>query len=367
VVTDNQETAWPCGARVIVHADLDAFFAACHILRQPDLADAPLVVGGDPAGRGVVATASYVARRYGIHSAMPCAQARRLCPEAIFVRPDRDIYRPYSRRVMEILRAEISPVLQQVSIDEAFIDATGQDDPVGRARRAQERIHGETGLTASIAVAATRLCGKIGSDLRKPHGFVVVPPGHEAVFLAPLPIEKVWGIGPRTAEALHEIGVARVGELATASIAHLAVAVGPRRARALQDLARGVDESAVIVERERKSYSAEQTFARDEGDPSRLWTELQGMAHEIADRLAGAGVAGTTVGIKLRYPDFQTITRDRTVPNPVDDGDEIAREAAALMRAHWTRRPVRLIGLRVAGLRPTSPYRQLSLFRGPVL
>jgi DNA polymerase-4 len=263
---------------------------------------------------------------------------------------------------MEILRAEVSPLLQRVSVDEAFLDATGLDDPVGRARRAQERIYQETGLTASVAVATTRLCSKIGSDYRKPHGFVVVPPGREATFLAPLPIEKVWGIGPRTAEALHAVGIARVGELAAAGPGHLAGGVGHRRARELQALARGEDDSAVTTERTPKSYSAEHTFARDEGDPQRLWAELRAMADELAARLAAAGLAGTTVGVKLRYPEWATVTRDYSMPQPVDGAEEIALEAAGLMRRHWQRRPLRLIGLRVAGLHPAPAYRQLPLF-----
>lgn len=354
--------AWPVGARCVVHVDLDMFFAACHILERPELAEVPLVIGGDPAGRGVVSTANYVARRFGIRSAMPCAQARRLCPQAIFLRPDGALYRPRSARVMEILRAEVSPVLQRVSVDEAFLDATELDDPVGRARAAQQRIHVETGLTASVAVATTRLCSKIGSDYRKPHGFVVIPPGQEAAFLAPLEIERVWGIGPRTAEALHAAGITRVGELAAAGLPHLAGAVGTRRARELQALARGADDSRVTTERAYKSYSAEHTFARDEGDPHRLWAELREMADELAGRLAGAGLATASVGIKLRYPEWATITRDHTLLHPIDDAQEIAHEAAGLMRRHWQRRPVRLIGLRVAGLHPAPLYRQLPLF-----
>ena len=353
---------WPDGARCVVHVDLDMFFAACHILERPELAAVPLVIGGDPDGRGVVSTANYVARRFGIHSAMPAAQARRLCPQAVFLRPDSALYRPRSARVMDILRAEIGPVLQRVSIDEAFIEATGLSDPVARTRRAQERIAAQTGLTASVAVATTRLCSKVGSDYRKPHGFVVVPPGGEAAFLAPLPIETIWGIGPRTAEALHAAGLARVGELARASLEHVAGAVGLRRARELRALACGEDDSAVTTERVPRSYSAEHTFARDEGDAHRLWAALQAMAEELAARLAAAGLAGTTVGVKLRYPEWATHTRDCRLPQPVDDAAEIAREAAGLMRRHWERRPLRLIGLRVSGLGPAPAYRQLPQF-----
>lgn len=365
-----QSIVWPVDARCVVHVDLDMFFAACHILEQPALAGVPLVIGGDPNGRGVVSTANYVARRYGIRSAMPATQARRLCPHAVFLRPDGALYRPRSARVMEILRAEVSPVLQKVSIDEAFIDATGLDDPVARARQAQERVHQETGLTASVAVAATRLCSKVGSDYRKPHGFVVVPPGQEAAFLAPLPVEKIWGIGPRTAEALHVAGIARVAELAGAGLEHLAGAVGARRARELRALARGADDSVVTAERTPKSYSAEHTFARNEGDPHRLWEELCAMAEELAGRLVSSGLAGTTIGVKLRYPEWATVTRDYCLQRPIDGAEEIALEAASLMRRHWQRRPLRLIGLRVSGLRPAPTCRQLPLFspherRGP--
>jgi DNA polymerase-4 len=338
------------------------FYAACHVLERPELADLPLVIGGDPNGRGVVSTANYVARRYGIRSAMPASQARRLCPQAVFLSPDGTLYRPRSARVMMILRDEISPILQKVSIDEAFLDATGLEDPVARARRAQGRIHAETGLTASVAVAGTRLCSKVGSDYRKPHGFVVVPPGQEANFLAPLPIEKVWGIGPRTADALHAAGISRVGELAAAGLEHLAGAVGLRRARELQALAHGDDDSAVTTERTAKSYSAEHTFAHDEGDTQRLWSELRAMAEELSGRLLSSGLAGTTVGVKLRYPEWVTVTRDCSLSQPIDDADEIAREAAGLMRRHWQRRPLRLIGLRISGLCPAPLYRQLALF-----
>ena len=332
-------THWPAQTRTIVHIDADAFFARCHEIVDPSFAAVPLVVGGDPHGRGVVATANYLARRYGIHSAMPASHALRLCPDAVFIRPDRGLYRPRSARLMEILRAELSEVIQVVSVDEAFLDCSGIDDPLGRAHAAQARIERDTSLTVSVGIATTRLCAKVASDLHKPQGFVVVPPGDEEAFLAPLSVGKIWGIGPKTVEVLTAAGIRHVCDLTAAPLAELSATLGARRARALVAMARGIDESAVVTQRQPKSWSSETTFARDEADPRRLWRELEGMALELEARLQKHDRAALTVGVKLRYRDFSTVTREYTCLHPMDEAREVAEVARGLMRRSWDRTP----------------------------
>lgn len=356
--------------RVIVHLDLDAFFAAVEVLEDSDLADKPLLIGGRPEDRGVVATASYPARAFGIHSAMPMARALALCPDAIVLPARHSLYQDYSRRVMNIV-GEASPVVEQVSIDEAYLDLTDQviawEDGIEAARSLQRRIKEEVGLSSSLGVAANKLVAKVASDRDKPGGLMVVPPGEEAAFLVPLPVRVLWGVGPVTAKKLAEMGVTTVGELAQFPEDVLRDRFG-RNGAAMARMARGVDQRPVTTEREIKSVSQERTFSRDLTHPDALRQQLWTMSQGVARRLKRKELAAETVAIKLRYSDFTTLSRQMRLSVPTDDEREIYRAASALLRRAWQRgrrstefppKPVRLLGVAGRGLVP--PVGQLSL------
>lgn len=350
--------------RWILHIDLDAFFASVEELLNPDLRGKPVIVGAAPAHRGVVASASYAAREYGVRSAMPTARALKLCPHAILVPPRHHVYGEFSDRVMTILR-EFSPLLEQVSIDEAFLDLTGCERLWGpipdAARRIQQRVMDELGLSASVGLASNKLVAKIASDLRKPYGFVYVEHGREAEFLAPLPVERLWGVGKVTASALRRLGVETIGDLAALPEAALVEAFGPHGA-ALKYRALGQDNSPVITEWQAKSVSNEETFATDQTDEDFLRHELLRLSDKVAARLRANGQAGRTVRLKLRYHDFATVLRSETLPMPTDSARDIYETALALWREHWQKgRPVRLVGVGVTNLE-NVPYRQLGLF-----
>lgn len=251
--------------RAIVHLDLDAFYAAVEMLEKPELSGKPVIVGGRPEGRGGAATASYAARRYGVHSAMPTAKALRLCPQAVVLAPRFDVYRTYSGRVRAILR-ETAPLVEAMSIDEAYLDLTDRVDAwqqsVEAAHRLQERVRAEVGLSASLGVATNKLVAKVASDYDKPGGLTVVQPGDEAAFLAPLPVRAIWGVGPVTAEKLAAMGVSTIGGLARVSERELETHFG-HHGRAMARRARGLDRRPVSAARERKSVSREKTFSRD--------------------------------------------------------------------------------------------------------
>jgi DNA polymerase-4 len=352
--------------RAILHLDLDAFFVAVEQLDDPSLVGKPVIVGGRPDSRGVVSSASYEARRKGVHSAMPTAQALRLCPDAIVLPGRRERYVEMSRRVMALLR-EYTPLVEQVSIDEAFLDVTGaeaQYGPPGRlAETIQARIQAELGLSASLGAATNKLVAKIASDYRKPHGVTVIAPGAEAAFLAPMPVQKLWGVGEATAQALARFGVQTIGDLAALSEETLREAFGVNGTR-LWHAARGQDDSPVVVEHEVKSLSREETFTRDTKDAALLRRELLRMSDEVAARLRRHGLVARTVAIKLRYADFKTLTRQTTLAAPTDAGPELYEAALALLRAAWdTRQAVRLIGVGATNLEAAA--RQLSLFASP--
>ena len=348
--------------RQIAHLDLDAFYAAVEEIENPALRGKPLIVGGDPRGRGVVATASYAARAFGVRSAMPAATAARLCPQAIFLPTRHELYAAYSRRVTDLLRAA-APRLEQVSIDEAFLDLSDVAEPAALLRAVQERIRTELGLSASVGLATCKLVAKIASDLRKPGGFVVVAPGEEAAFLAPLAIEKLWGVGPKTAARLRELGIETIGQLQRHPAELLAAELGPRWAHELREHAFGRDESAVETEHETRSISEERTFAQDVRQRRALWAELRALSVGVAERLRAEGMVARTVTLKLRLADFTTLTRARTLLVPIDDAASLAWEAGTLMRRAWTPgQPVRLLGVRASGLGPAPEYRQLRLF-----
>jgi len=361
--------------RIILHLDVDAFFASVEEILDPSLKGKPVIVGARPEQRGVVASASYAARAFGVHSAMPTAQALRLCPQAVVLPPRHKVYREYSARMMAIL-SEYSPLVEPLSLDEAFLDVTGcqarwgpstgpgPGSPEELARQLQKRLEVELGLSASVGLAANKLVAKIASGLEKPRGFVVVPHGKEAEFLAPLPVAKLWGVGEVTARSLHEMGVFTIGQLAQLPAAQLEARFG-RRGRDLYRQARGMDDRPVVVEREEKSLSRETTFAEDIGDRQVLRKKLLSLSEDVARRLRKRGLQGRTVKLKLRYADFTTLTRQVTLEVPTDLGRVVFDQAIRLLDKAWDRRrKVRLIGVGVSKFEQPEE-RQLSLFEEP--
>jgi DNA polymerase-4 len=353
----------PDKPRAIVHLDLDAFFAAVEVLVNPELAGKAIIVGGRPEQRGVVASASYPARAFGIRSAMPTARALVLCPEAIVVPARHGVYHNYSRRVMAILR-ETTSLMEQMSIDEAYLDLTEQvsvwDGAVDMARAVQQRVRDEAGLSASLGVATNKLVAKVASDHDKPGGLTVVRPGEEAAFLAPLPVRVLWGIGPVTGQKLSEMGITTVGELTQASEEDLRARFGSQgAAMALQ--AQGIDNRLLVTEHQRKSVSQERTFHRDLADPDALTQQLWQLSQGVAGHLERVQMMASTIAIKLRYADFTTLTRQMSLAVPTADEREIYRAALTLLRRTWKRgRPVRLLGVGAHQLVP--PAGQLSLW-----
>jgi len=348
--------------RAIVHLDLDAFFAAVEILENPDLAGKPVVVGGHPTGRGVVTSASYPARAFGVRSAMPTFRALKLCPQAIVVPVRHRLYSQYSQQVMDVLR-DMTPKVEQMSIDEAFMDLSDHIDAwqeaVDLARSLQERVLSDVGLSASLGVATNKLVAKVASDHDKPGGITVVLPGQEAEFLAPLPVRALWGVGPVTAERLAGIGVTTVGDLANLSQEDMSEMFG-RHAQSMRKRALGVDKRSVTTQRRRKSISHENTFRHDVSDKHKLKVRLWKMSQSVAKRLKRRKMAASCVAIKLRYADFETLTRQMRLAVPTDDDIEIYRAALTLLDRNWQEgRPVRLIGVGARQLCTPSP--QLSL------
>ena len=350
--------------RQIAHIDLDAFYASVEALLDPSLRNRPVIVGGSPEGRGVVSSASYEARACGVRSAMPVAQALRLCPQAIRVPPRHGVYGEHSRAVMALLEG-YTPVVEQLSIDEAFLDLTGCEALWGPAadvaRQIQARVRDECGLPCSLGVATNKLVAKIACGQAKPQGLVNVPPGQEAAFLAPLAIETLWGVGEATGRRLRALGITTIGHLAGRSEAELLRLFG-QGGRQLHRAARGVDSSPVQTERERRSISQEHTFAHNVTDRQTLERLLLSMADHLAAALRRETLVAQTVRLKLRYDDFETLTRQVTLNQPTDQADVLYRRATELLVAHWNRqRPVRLIGLGASGLLVEGGY-QLDLF-----
>ena len=354
--------------RKILHLDLDAFFCSVEELLDPSLKGKPFAVGGNPQGRGVVSSCSYTARKFGVHSAMPMARALSLCPELIVIHHRHGLYGEYSNKVMDILRS-YTPLFQQVSIDEAFLDVSDLPKPAGViAREIQERVDREVHLPCSLGVATNKLVAKVANDFGKsqvksgqaPRQITIVPPGEEAAFLAPLDIQSLWGIGPKTSQKLHGQGIHTIGQLAALSIAELEAYFG-NNALEMHARALGIDPSPVHSEREVKSVSNEVTFTKDTTDSEVLRQTLRALADKVGYRLRQAGFAGSVVQIKLRYSNFETITRQTALPQPTNLDDEIYAAAEKLFEANIIpTRAVRLIGIGVSRLNP--PYRQLSLW-----
>jgi DNA polymerase IV len=347
---------------ILAHLDLDAFFAAVEELEDPSLRAQPLIVGGDPHGRGVVATANYVARAYGIHSAMSAAEALRRCPQAVFVRPRHSLYREYSRAVWESVRA-IVPTLERTGLDEGYLDL-GEVAPDflrarERAEAVQTAVRGTTRLTCSLGVAPSKVVAKVASDSRKPGGITVVLPGREAAFLAPLDVRKLPGVGPRSAERLGRAGIETVGSLAALDDEGLRALFPGKVGRLLRDRARGIDPRRLETAPERISISIEETFPRDVREAARLHDELRRMAERLAAQLRRDRQAARTVTTKLRYADFSIRTRSLTLDVAVDDAETIGDVACRLLDRALADRPgaLRLVGVGVKGF---EGHRQLA-------
>ncbi len=348
---------------ILAHLDLDAFFAAVEELESPELREKPLVVGGDPHGRGVVSTANYVARGFGIHSAMSAAEALRRCPNAVFVRPRHALYRQYSRVVWDVV-AEIVPRIERTGIDEGYLDLETVAAGFTRARAVasaiQTAVRGTTSLTCSLGVGTSKVVCKIASDRRKPGGITVVPPGSEAGFLAPLAVRLLPGVGPRAEERLRTAGVETIGALAALSDTDLRALIPGSLGPLLRDRARGIDPRDLELEVEPVSVSSEDTFERDVSDRTVLHEEVKRLATHVSERLRNAGLSGRTVTTKLRYADFSIRTRSTTLPAAVDEAEVIGEVACSLLDRGLRDRPgaLRLVGVGVSGL---SPFRQLTL------
>jgi DNA polymerase-4 len=348
--------------RTILHVDLDAFFAAVEQRDRPELRGKPVIVGGGgPNQRGVVSTASYEARKFGVHSAMPLRTAGRLCPQGIFLPVDGAKYLSVSRDVTAVLR-RFTPLVEPISIDEAFLDVTGSrrlfGDGESIARQIKAAVHDEVGLTISVGVARTKLVAKIASDLRKPDGLVVVPPGDEATFLEPLPISRLWGVGAKSAAVLAEYGVKTIGDLAALPPDLLIRRFGKHGA-SLVDRARGLDADPVGGRDPAKSIGHEHTFDVDTSDREVIERTLLGMAEGVAGRLRDSHVRASTVTVKIRDSSFRTITRQRTLPEATDLTEPIFRTALDLARPEVRGLRIRLLGVTASGL---GEREQLSLF-----
>jgi DNA polymerase IV len=348
---------------IVAHLDLDAFFAAVEELEDPTLRTVPLIVGGDPHGRGVVATANYVARGFGIHSAMSCAEALRRCRHATFVRPRHALYRDYSREVWSLVR-EIAPTVEQTGIDEGYLDlgevAPSFEDARAVAQAVQAVVINRTGLSCSLGIAGSKVVAKIASDRRKPAGLTAVRPGREAAFLAPFAIRVLPGVGPRAEERLAAVGVTTIGALAALDDEALRTVLRGKVGKELRDRARGIDPRPLEVSTERISISQEETFARDVGDVEQLHDELRRMATGLSAHLTRHGQVARTVTTKLRYPDFSIRTRSTSLPVGIDDAARIGTLACDLLDRALRERPgpLRLVGVGVSGL---ADHVQLSL------
>jgi DNA polymerase-4 len=348
----------------VLHVDMDAFFASVEIRRRPELRGRPVVVGG-VGPRGVVSSASYEARRYGVRSAMPAMRARALCPQAVFLPPDFSAYSQASQAVMRIFH-DVTPLVEPLSLDEAFLDVAGAQRLLGRpasiARDIRARVAEEQRLTCSVGVAPTKFVAKLGSTRAKPDGTIVVPAGRVLDFLHPLPVDALWGVGERAAETLHRLGLGTVGDLARAPVGMLRGALGEASAAHLHELSWGRDSRRVVAEHVDKSIGAEMTYDTDVADPMIIRRSLLALADKVGARLRGSGQVGRTIAIKVRLADFRTVNRSRTMPTTTDVAREIFETGWALFEALGASEHIRLIGVRVEGLAAAATAsRQLTL------
>jgi DNA polymerase-4 len=355
--------------RGIIHMDLDAFYASVEQLRRPELRGLPVIVGGADAGdhraqirRGVVSAASYEARVHGVHSAMPLATALRLCPQAVVVPVDFTAYRAASSSVFAIAR-DYTPLLEPLSLDEAFLDVTASvvrfGEPATIAAEIRDRVLDECHLDASFGVATCKTVAKIGSDLRKPRSFVVVQPGDEAAFLAPLPLRALPGLGPASENALAGLGIHTLGELAALPVETVQRRVGSAQGRSIWERAQGIDTSQVTIPGRPRSVSREETFGSDIAARQQLISRIAELSADVGARLRDGGWTARTVTLKLRYSDFETLTRQLSLASPTQSDIEVRDAAQALFDRAWSGAPVRLLGVGVNSLDDNA---QLDLF-----
>jgi DNA polymerase-4 len=351
-------------ARCIFHIDLDAFFVSVEQVLNPKLKGKPVIVGGDPERRGVVASASYEARPFGIHAGMPLSKAHRLCPQAIFIRSHFSLYKDVSAKFMKIL-SDFSPRREPLGLDEAYLDVTGCEEPYGSPQKLaltiKERIHKELEITASVGIATCKVVAKIASDLCKPDGLLEIAPGEEQALLNPLPVAKLPGVGKKTEEALKEIGITTIGELASLPLDTIKGQFGAIGA-VLHSYARGVDDREVEAPGEAKSISQELTFARDTQDRNFLEATLHNLCQEVCQELRSQNKRAKCVAIKLRYADFKTITRQVILREASDVTKVIFATAQQLLTKALAERekPIRLIGVRISSL--VGEGKQLPMF-----
>ncbi len=356
-------------SRIILHLDMDAFYASVEQRDHPEYQGKPVVVGANPRGgrgRGVVAAASYEAREFGLHSAMPISRAYRRCPQAIYLRGNMRKYAEVSRRIMELLKG-FTDLVEQISIDEAFLDVTGSTGLFGERRQLaveiKRRIREQERLNASVGIAPNKFLAKIASDLEKPDGLVEVEPGQEEDFLRDLPVERLWGVGPRTAEELHKLGLYKIRDIARLSFAELDERFG-KHGRHLHSLAHGIDDRPVQPEHEWKSLGQERTFEEDTNDPKKVRQTLLELSEAVARRLRKQELLAGGLTLKFRDEDFVTETRSSTLPDPTDDASEIFRIALQLLgRVRSRDHKVRLLGIYGSRLQDLhAAPRQLRLF-----
>lgn len=348
----------------ILHLDMDAFYASVEMLDNPALKGKPVIVGGN-VSRGVVSAASYEARKYGVHSALAIAIAKRRCPNGIFLPVRMFRYKEVSQQIFSIFH-RYTPLVEPISLDEAFLDVTASEKLIGTAeeiaRTIKKEVFAETGLTISAGVAASKLVAKIASDFQKPDGLTIVPSGKEQEFLAPLPIKDLWGVGKSTREALNLLNVETIGDLAGLSLKLLSNKFGKLGIH-MYYASRGIDEREVNPEREIKSVGQEKTFETDTIDKDRLLKEILHLAEKVGWRLRKYGLAGKTVTLKIKYNDFKQITRSTSLAAPTDDGRLIFQEAATLLeKTEAGSRPVRLTGVTVSNFSGPDQVEQLTLF-----
>ena len=350
---------------MILHIDMDAFYASIEERECPELVGKPVIVGGTPEGRGVVAAANYVARQYGVHSAMPAVTARRLCPQAICLPPRMLYYAEVSKQIQEILQ-RYTPLVEPLSLDEAFLDVTGSQNLFGSSaeigQRIKHDIRRELRLVASVGVAPVKFVAKIASDLRKPDGFVVVDAGHVQEFLDPLPVSQLWGVGRVSGEVFRKLGIRTIGQLRSVPADVLVDHFG-HSGEHLWQLAHGVDRRQVVPDHEAKSISTETTFADDIDDPETLRTWLLEQTDQVTRRLRHHALRGRTVQLKIRFADFRTITRAETLPEPTDITQEIWQAASRILstRLPAGHLPIRLVGVGISGFEQ-SGRSQAQLF-----
>jgi DNA polymerase-4 len=339
--------------RRILHIDMDAFFAAVEQKRHPELVGKPVVIGGDgdPTKRGVVSTASYEARKYGIHSAMPLRRAYRLCPEAIFLPVDYEEYKKVSEKIKDILRS-FTPLVEDVGIDEAFLDITDVDmESEEIAKRIKERIRKETGLTCSIGIGPNKLLAKIASDMKKPDGLTIISEKDIQKVIWPLIVRKLWGVGPKTEKRLKDIGINTIGDLASLRLERLTEHFGESYGNYLYEASRGIDESPVITYWEPKSMSRETTFQKDTDNWNVISKNLAELSRDVVDSMKESGYKGKTVTIKIRFSDFETHTRAKTLDDFTDSLEIIRKAAFEAFGRIELKKKVRLIGVRVSTLK----------------